>query len=98
MVGGVVMRIVYENKFTELDDSQQAEKKRMEFRVSVGGFGVERESVIKMLADISDKVLELALRDEETEIDEVTAEQVKEDMQIDSIHNKFEDERKGWFR
>ena len=92
------MRIVYENKFTELDDSQQAEKKRMEFRVSVGGFGVERESVIKMLADISDKVLELALRDEETEIDEVTAEQVKEDMQIDSIHNKFEDERKGWFR
>lgn len=92
------MRLVYENKFTELDDSQQAEKKRMEFRVSVGGFGVERESVIKMLADISDKVLELALRDEETEINEVTAEQVKEDMQIDSIHNKFEDERKGWFR
>lgn len=82
------MRIVYENKFTELDDSEQAEKKRMEVRVSVGGFGYERESVIEMLADISDKVIELALKDEE-----VTADQVKEDMQINSIHTKFEDER-----
>ena len=88
MVGGDIMRIVYENKFTELDDSEQAEKKRMEVRVSVGGFGYERESVIEMLADISDKVIELALKDEE-----VTADQVKEDMQINSIHTKFEDER-----
>ena len=87
------MRLVYENKFIELDDSEQAEKKRMEVRVSVGGFGYERESVIEMLADISDKVIELALKDEE-----VTADQVKEDMQINSIHTKFEDERKGWFR
>lgn len=82
------MRIVYENKFTELDDSQQAEKKRMEVRVSVGGFGYERDSVIGMLADISNKVIELVLKDEE-----VTADQVKEDMQINSIHTKFEDER-----
>ena len=92
------MRLVYENKFTELDDSQQAEKKRMVVRVSVGGFGYERESVIEMLADISDKVIELALKDEETKNEEVTADQVKEDMQINSIHTKFEDERKGWFR
>ena len=89
----MIMRLVYENKFIELDDSEQAEKKRMEVRVSVGGFGYERESVIEMLADISDKVIELALKDEE-----VTADQVKEDMQINSIHTKFEDERKGWFR
>lgn len=94
----MIMRLVYENKFTELDDSQQAEKKRMEVRVSVGGFGYERESVIEMLAEISDKVIELALKDEETKNEEVTADQVKEDMQINSIHTKFEDERKGWFR
>ena len=35
---------------------------------------------------------------EETKNEEVTEDQVKEDMQINSIHNKFEDERKGWFR
>lgn len=80
------MRIVYENKFTELDESEAAEKKRMEVRISVGGFGVERESVIEMLADISDKIIELALNSEEVELQEVT-----EEMKIDSIHHKYED-------
>ena len=88
------MRIVYENKFTELDESEASEKVRMEVRVSVGGFGFERESVIEMIADLSDKVIELALNGEEVEPEEVT-----EDMHIDSIHHKYEDkERKGWFR
>lgn len=88
------MRIVYENKFTELDESEASEKVRMEVRVSVGGFGFERESVIETLADISDKVIEMALVGENVETNEDT-----EEMQIDSIHHKYEDkERKGWFR
>lgn len=87
------MRMVYENKFTELDESEAAEKKRFEVRLSVGGFGFERESVIEMLADISDKVIELALNGEEVEPEEVT-----EEIQVDSLHDKFKTERKGWFK
>lgn len=87
------MRIVYENKFTELDESEAAEKKRFEVRLSVGGFGFERESVIEMLADISDKVIELALNGEEVEPEEVT-----EEIEVDSLHDKFKTERKGWFK
>lgn len=87
------MRIVYENKFTELDESEAAEKKRMEVRVSVGGFGVERESVIEMLADISDKVIEMALAGENVETNEDT-----EEIEVDNLHDKFKTERKGWFK
>lgn len=87
------MRIVYENKFTELDESEAAEKKRFEVRLSVGGFGFERESVIEMLADISDKVIELALNGEEVEPEEVT-----EEIEVDSLDDKFKTERKGWFK
>ena len=87
------MRIVYENKFTELDESEASEKVRMEVRVSVGGFGFERESVIETLADISDKVIEMALAGENVETNEDT-----EEIEIDSLHDKFKTERKGWFK
>ena len=89
------MRIVYENKYSELDESDAAEKKSMSVRVSVGGFGVEKVKILEMLADLSDKVLEMAVKDTEIELEDDT-----EDMQIDSIHDKFETgtERKGWFR
>ena len=87
------MRIVYENKFTELDESEASVKVRMEVRVSVGGFGFERESVIETLADISDKVIEMALAGENVETNEDT-----EEIEIDSLHDKFKTERKGWFK
>lgn len=87
------MRIVYENKFTELDESEASEKVRMEVRVSVGGFGFERESVIETLADISDKVIEMALAGENVETNEDT-----EEIEVDSLHDKFKTERKGWFK
>lgn len=87
------MRIVYENKFTELDESEASEKVRMEVRVSVGGFGFERESVIEALADISDKVIEMALAGENVETNEDT-----EEIEVDSLHDKFKTERKGWFK
>ena len=87
------MRIVYENKFTELDESEASEKVRMEVRVSVGGFGFERESVIETLADISDKVIEMALVGENVETNEDT-----EEIEVDSLHDKFKTGRKGWFK
>ena len=87
------MRIVYENRYTELDESDASEKKRFEVRVSVGGFGVEKSTVVEMLADISQKVMEMGLHDEESELEDDVG-----DMEIESIHDKFETERKGWFR
>ena len=91
------MMIIYENRFTELGDNENepAEVKRFEVRVSVGGLGVEKCAVMEMLADISDKVLEMAIKDTEVEDEEST-----DDMGFDSIHDKFEagTERKGWFK
>ena len=87
------MRIVYENRYTELDESDASEKKRFDVRVSVGGFGVEKSTVMEMLADISQKVMEMGLHDEESELEDDVG-----DMEIESIHDKFETKRKGWFR
>ena len=89
------MRIVYENRYTELgeNENETAEVKRFEVRVSVGGFGVEKSTVMEMLADISDKVMEMGLHDEESEPEDDVG-----DMEIESIHDKFETKRKGWFR
>lgn len=89
------MRIVFENRITELDESDASEKRRLEVRVSFGGFGVGKEAIIEMMADISDKILEMSMKDGEIEPEEAT-----EDMEIDSIHNKFETDTEGkeWFR
>ena len=87
------MRIVYENRYTELDESDASEKKRFEVRDSVGGFGGEKSTVVEMLADISQKVMEMGLHDEESELEDDVG-----DMEIESIHDKFETKRKGWFR
>lgn len=91
------MRIVYENKYIELDNSEQAEKKKLDVRVTVGGFGVEKESVIEMMADLTDKLLEMALQEEDTgQVDAAS------EMQLDSLHDKYEGntvtERKRWFK
>ena len=76
------MRIVYENKYIELDNSEQAEKKKLDVRVTVGGFGVEKESVIEMMADLTDKLLEMALQEEDTgQVDAAS------EMQLDSLHD-----------
>lgn len=87
------MRIVYENRYTELDEGDASEKKRFEIRVSVGGFGVEKSTVMEMLADISQKAMEMGLHDEESGVKDDVG-----DMEIESIHDKFETKRKGWFR
>lgn len=89
------MRIVYENRYTELgeNENETAEVKRFEVRVSVGGFGVEKSTVMEMLADISDKVIEMALAGENVETNEDT-----EEIEVDSLHDKFKTERKGWFK
>lgn len=88
-------RLVLEQKYIELDESEQAEEKRIEVRASVGSVGVERETIIELFADISQKVYEMSLNSKTENVQELTS-----DMQIDSIHDKFETctERKGWFR
>ena len=88
-------RLVLEQKYIELDESEQAEEKRIEVRASAGSVGVERETIIELFADISQKVYEMSLNSKTENVQELTS-----DMQIDSIHDKFETctERKGWFR
>lgn len=88
-------RLVLEQKYIELDESEQAEEKRIEVRASVGTVGVERETILELFADISQKVYEMSLNRQDGNVQESTS-----DMQIDSIHDKFETgiERKGWFR
>ena len=88
-------RLVLEQKYIELDESEQAEEKRIEVRASVGTVGVERETIIELFADISQKVYEMSLNSKTENVQELTS-----DMEIDSIHDKFETgtERKGWFR
>lgn len=88
-------RLVLEQKYIELDESGQAEEKRIEVRASVGAVGVERETILELFADISQKVYEMSLNSKTENVQELTS-----DMEIDSIHNKFETgtERKGWFR
>lgn len=88
-------RLVLEQKYIELDESEQAEEKRIEVRASVGAVGVERETILELFADISQKVYEMSLNSKTENMQEL-----KSDMEIDSIHDKFETgtERKGWFR
>ena len=88
-------RLVLEQKYIELDESGQAEEKRIEVRASVGAVGVERETIIELFADISQKVYEMSLKSQAGNVKESTS-----DMQIDSIYDKFETgtERKRWFR
>lgn len=88
-------RLVLEQKYIELDESEQAEEKRIEVRASVGAIGVERETILELFADISQKVYEMSLNSQAGNVQESTS-----DMEIDSIHDKFETgiERKGWFR
>lgn len=88
-------RLVLEQKYIELDESEQAEGKRIEVRASVGAVGVERETILELFADISQKVYEMSLNSKTENVQKSTS-----DMQIDSIHDKFETgtERKGWFR
>ena len=88
-------RLVLEQKYIELDESGQAEEKRIEVRASVGTVGVERETILELFADISQKVYEMSLNSQAGNVQESTS-----DMEIDSIHDKFETgiERKGWFR
>ena len=88
-------RLVLEQKYIELDESGQAEEKRIEVRASIGAVGVKRETILELFADISQKVYEMSLNSKTENVQELTG-----DMEIDSIHNKFETgtERKGWFR
>lgn len=88
-------RLVLEQKYIELDESGQAEEKRIEVRASVGAVGVKRETILELFADISQKVYEMSLNSQAENKQESIS-----DMQIDSIHDKFETsiERKGWFR
>ena len=88
-------RLVLEQKYIELDESEQAEEKRIEVRASVGAIGVERETILELFADISQKVYEMSLNSQAGNVQESTS-----DMEIDIIHDKFETgiERKGWFR
>ena len=79
--------MIYENRYTELgeNENETAEVKRFEVRLSVGGFGIEREAVVEMIADLSDKVIEMALENNETEFEESA-----EKIDVESIHDKFE--------
>lgn len=88
-------RLVLEHKYIELAESEQAEEKRIEVRASVGAVGVERETILELFADISQKVYEMSLNSRNENVQDVTR-----DMEIDSIHNKFETDTEGkeWFR
>lgn len=86
------MRIVYENRFTVFNENYSDEK-HVEFRVTIGGHGFEKETAVEILANISDQVIEKMVKDEEEEPEEDA-----EEMQIDSLQKKFKKERKRWIR
>lgn len=62
--------IVFENKYTEMDESESCEKKKLDIRCRIGGFGVKKEQVMELFADISDKAMEIMLTNEDTTLEQ----------------------------